>query len=161
MAHFLPYAESVTAEETYILFLRRVYQLHELPRVLVSDRDPKFVSCFRQTLWRLLGTRLNMSSCRHPETDGLTERVNNTFQQLFRSFCCNDESNWTNLLHQAEFAYNASRALGIGHTPFEASFGFSLEEPLIKCSTCDLRFHFRKTRHNGYRKIVTIFTRLL
>jgi hypothetical protein len=28
-----------------------------------------------------------------------------------------------------EFAYNASRALGIEHAPFEANFGFSLEEP--------------------------------
>jgi hypothetical protein len=28
-----------------------------------------------------------------------------------------------------EFAYNASRALGIEHTPFEANFGFSPEEP--------------------------------
>jgi hypothetical protein len=28
-----------------------------------------------------------------------------------------------------EFAYNASRALGIEHTPFEANFGFSREEP--------------------------------
>jgi hypothetical protein len=28
-----------------------------------------------------------------------------------------------------EFAYNASRALGIEHTPFEADFGFSHEEP--------------------------------
>jgi hypothetical protein len=26
-----------------------------------------------------------------------------------------------------EFAYNASRALGIEHTPFEANFGFSPE----------------------------------
>jgi hypothetical protein len=37
------------------------YRLHGLPRVLISDRDPKFVSAFRQTLWRRLGTRLNMS----------------------------------------------------------------------------------------------------
>jgi hypothetical protein len=28
-----------------------------------------------------------------------------------------------------EFAYLASRALGIEHAPFEANFGFSLEEP--------------------------------
>jgi hypothetical protein len=28
-----------------------------------------------------------------------------------------------------EFAYNASRALGIEHTPFEANFGFPPEEP--------------------------------
>jgi hypothetical protein len=28
------------------------------------------------------------------------------------------------------FAYNATRPLGIEHTPFEANFGFSLEEPV-------------------------------
>jgi hypothetical protein len=70
-----------------------------------------------------------MSSSRHPETDGLKERVNNTFQQLLRCFCCYDGSDWTMLLPQVEFAYNASRALGIEHTPFEADFGFSHEEP--------------------------------
>jgi putative transposase len=97
--------------------------------VLISDLDPKFASGFWQTLWRRLGTRLNMSSSRHPETDGLTERVNNTFRQLLRCFCCYDGSDWTTLLPHVEFAYNASRALGIEHTPFEANFGFSPEEP--------------------------------
>jgi hypothetical protein len=33
------------------------------------------------------------------------------------------------MLHQVKFAYNDTRALGIQHTPFDASFGFSLEEP--------------------------------
>jgi hypothetical protein len=79
MAHFLPCIETVVAEETATLFLHGVYRLHGLPRVLVCDRDPKFVSGFWQTLWRCLGTRLNMSSSRHPEKDGLIERVNNTF----------------------------------------------------------------------------------
>jgi hypothetical protein len=111
--------------------------LHGLPRVLVSDRDPKFVSAFWQTLWRRLGTRLNMSSNPQAETNGLTERVNNIFQQLLRCFCCYDGSHWTPLLPQVEFAYNAFRALGIEHTPFEANFGFSLEEPL------DLMFSMR------------------
>jgi hypothetical protein len=63
-----------------------------------------------------------MSSIRHLETDGLTERVNSTFQQLLRCLCCYYGSDWTTLLHQVEFAYNASRALGIEHTPFEANF---------------------------------------
>jgi putative transposase len=97
--------------------------------VLVSDRDPKFGSGFWPTLWRRLGSRLNMSSSRHPETAGLTERVNNTFQQLLRWICCYDVTDWTDMLPQLEFAYNASRELGIEHTPFEANFGFSPEEP--------------------------------
>jgi hypothetical protein len=70
-----------------------------------------------------------MSSSRHLETYGLAERVNNTYQQLLRCFCCYDGSDWTTLLPQVEFAHNDSRALGIEHTPFEANFGFSLEEP--------------------------------
>jgi hypothetical protein len=86
MAHFLPGTEIVTAEETATLFLQGVYRLHGLSRVLVSDRDPKFVTGLWQTLWRRLGTHMNMSSSRHPETNGLTERVNITFQQLLRCF---------------------------------------------------------------------------
>jgi transposase InsO family protein len=107
MAHFLPCTKTVTAEETATLFLQGVYRLHGLPRVLVSDRDPKFVSGFWQTLWRRLGTRLNMSSSRHPEIDGMTERVNITFQRLLRCLYCYDGSDWTALLPQVEFAYNA------------------------------------------------------
>jgi hypothetical protein len=63
-----------------------------MTRVLISDGDPKFARGFGQTLFICLGTRLNMSSTRQPETDGLTERVNNTFQQLLRCFRCYDEA---------------------------------------------------------------------
>jgi hypothetical protein len=127
MVHFLPSTKSVTIEETDNLFLHGVCILQGLPRVLVSDRASKFVSGFWQSLWRRLGSRLNMSFSRDRETDGLTERVNITFQQLLRCFYCNDGSSWTNMLPQVGFAYNASRALGIERTPFEANF--SLEEP--------------------------------
>jgi hypothetical protein len=96
-----------------LIVLHGVCRLHGLPRMLVSDRDPKFVSGFWQTLWRRLATRLNMSSSRHPETDGLTERVSTTFQQLLLCLCCCDGSNWIDLMHGVEFAYKASRALGI------------------------------------------------
>jgi hypothetical protein len=126
IAHFLPCIESVTIEENAILFLHGVDRLHRRLRVLVTHRDPKFVSGFRQSLWRRLGTRLNMSSTRHPETDGLTERFKNTLKHLLRWFCWYDLSKWTDMLPQVEVSYNAIRALGTEHTPFEANLGFSL-----------------------------------
>jgi hypothetical protein len=46
-------------------------------------------------------------------------------------------SNWRDMFPQVEFAYNASRALGIEHTPFKANSGFSSKEPL------DLYFSMR------------------
>jgi hypothetical protein len=72
MAHFLQCKESVTTKGTVSLFFAWSLPIsHGLPRVLVGDRDPKFVSDLWHTLWRHLGKRLNMSSTRHPETDGL------------------------------------------------------------------------------------------
>jgi hypothetical protein len=50
IAHFLPCTKTATAEETATLFLQGVYRLHGLPRVLISDRDPKIVIAFWQTL---------------------------------------------------------------------------------------------------------------
>jgi hypothetical protein len=88
LAHFMSCTETVTAEETSTLFIHGVYRLHGLPRVMINDRDPKFVSGFWQSLWRRLGTRLYMSSCRHLETGGLAKRVKSTFQQLHRCLCC-------------------------------------------------------------------------
>jgi hypothetical protein len=149
MAHFMPCTKTVIAEETVTLFSHGVYSLHGLPRVLVSDRDPKFVSGFWETLWRRLGTRLNMSSCRHPERDGMTERVNNTFQQLLRCFCCYDGTDWTAMLPQVDFAYNASLALGVERTPLRLTLGSLTRSPLICSSACDHLSHFRKTRQIG------------
>jgi hypothetical protein len=82
MTNFImPCTETVTTEEIASLFILEVYNiLHGLPRVMVSDRDPKFANGLWQRLWRRLGTRLNMSCSRHPKTDGLTKRGNNTFQ---------------------------------------------------------------------------------
>jgi hypothetical protein len=54
MAHFRPCTKSVTKKESTNLFLHGVYRLHGLTRVLVTHRDPKFVSGFGQTLCRLL-----------------------------------------------------------------------------------------------------------
>jgi hypothetical protein len=150
MARFLPCTKTATAGETATLSLQGVYRLHGLPRVLISDRDPKFASGFLQTLWRRFRTRLNMSSSRHPETDGLTERVNNTFKQLLRCFSCYDGSDWTTLLTQVGFAYNASRAFGIEHTPFEANLGSLVRSPLTCFLACDGQFQFRKTHQSGY-----------
>jgi hypothetical protein len=41
MAYLMPCTKTVTTEQTANLFLLGVYRLHRLPRVLVSDRDPK------------------------------------------------------------------------------------------------------------------------
>ena len=87
MAHFVPCHKKITTEETIDLFINHCCRLHGVPRVIVSNRDPKFVGKFEQTFMGKLNTKLNMSIARHPSTGGLTERFNKTMQILLRCYC--------------------------------------------------------------------------
>lgn len=54
-----------TAYKVALLFMDIVGKIHGMPRSLVSDRDPLFVSKFWQELFKLSGTKLRMSSAYH------------------------------------------------------------------------------------------------
>jgi hypothetical protein len=125
MSPLSPCTHEIATEWMAIVFLLGVYRLQALPRVLDSDMDPRLDTAFWLTLWRRLGTKLNMSSNRHPQNYGLTKRAKSTFQQLQWVFTCYDRSDWVICLSHVEFAYNASGSLGIEHTPFEANCSFS------------------------------------
>lgn len=67
MVHLEPTRTEVTAEETTKLFLRAVFRLHGMPRVIISDRDPQFTSVFWNTLFKELGVKLSLSTAFHPD----------------------------------------------------------------------------------------------
>jgi hypothetical protein len=46
MVHFIPCHKEITTEESTYLFISNCYKLHGVPKVIVSDRDPKFVGIF-------------------------------------------------------------------------------------------------------------------
>jgi transposase InsO family protein len=50
--------------------------LHSMPKSIISDRDRVFTSAFWRELFCLTGTKLCLSSSYHLQTDGATERVN-------------------------------------------------------------------------------------
>jgi hypothetical protein len=54
------------------------------------------------------------------------------------------------IVMQVELAYNATRALGIEHTLFEAILGFSLEEPLDLLFSMRHSIQFHKTLRSCY-----------
>jgi hypothetical protein len=129
MAHFVPCHKEITAEESSELFVDHCYRLHGVPKVIVSDRDPKFVGKFWQCFMRKLNTKLNMSTARHPRTDGLTERVNETMQTLLRCYCAESGFDWTSQLSMVEFYYNCSTNEAAKHSPFEVMYGFQPSTP--------------------------------
>nr|GFC39245.1 putative reverse transcriptase domain-containing protein [Tanacetum cinerariifolium] len=54
------------------------------PVSIISDRDPRFVSNFWRSLQNALGTKLDMSTTYHPETDGQSERTIQTLKGVVR-----------------------------------------------------------------------------
>ncbi|KAE8962259.1 hypothetical protein PR003_g30853 [Phytophthora rubi] len=110
--------KSVTAPQTAQLFVDNGFRHHGLPEAFVSDRYPRFVSHFWQHLFRLLGTRLDMSTADHPQTGGLTERVNRVLEDIRRSVCAAEPTKWSTLLPQVEFALNNAVHSSTGFTPF-------------------------------------------
>ncbi|OWY99387.1 LOW QUALITY PROTEIN: reverse transcriptase [Phytophthora megakarya] len=76
MVHLIPVTSTVTAEGSAAHFVDSVFRLRRLPDSIVSEHDPRFTSEVWTELFKLLGTKLTMSTAAHPETDGQTKHVN-------------------------------------------------------------------------------------
>ncbi|KAK0608302.1 hypothetical protein LWI29_028621 [Acer saccharum] len=122
-SHFVPLRHPYTAVTVAKAFIENVVRLHGMPISIVSDRDKVFVSLFWQTLFKLQGTVLKMSSSYHPQTDGQTEVVNRTLEQYLRCFTSDQPKKWVDWLPWAEFSYNTSVHSVTKVSPFEAVYG--------------------------------------
>ncbi|KAI3814049.1 hypothetical protein L1987_18791 [Smallanthus sonchifolius] len=78
------------------------------------------------TMWSLhkaLGMRIDMITAYHPQTDGQTERIIQTLEDMLRA-CVIDFGNiWESHLPLVEFSYNNSYHTSIKAAPFEALYG--------------------------------------
>ncbi|KAI1856182.1 uncharacterized protein JN550_013896 [Neoarthrinium moseri] len=132
-AYFLPYKESSNTDDLAYTFLRTIVSQHGLPDEIISDKDKLFTSKFWKSLMARLRTNHKLSTAYHPQTDGQTERINQTLEQYLRCYINYEQDNWVELLPIAQFAYNNSETESIGTTPFYANYGFNpdmTKEPL-------------------------------
>jgi hypothetical protein len=93
IAHFLPVKTKYTVATYSELYIARILSLHGVPKMIVLDRGPQFVSKFWGELHKSLGTKLLHSSTYHPQTSGQTARVNQILEVCYEhvswSFCRN------------------------------------------------------------------------
>jgi hypothetical protein len=114
---------NTTAERAADDFISSVVRHHGVPESLVSDRDPKFVAAFWQTLWKRLGTRLDMSTAHHAQTDGKSERNLGTITTVLRAFADEFPDSWDKLLPLVELALNSLPHESAGMSPYELLYG--------------------------------------
>jgi hypothetical protein len=130
IAHFLPVKTDHPVVVYAQLYIARILCLHEVPKTIVSDCGPQFVSKFWKELYKSLGIKLLHRSTYHPQTSGQTERVNQIVEDMLRACVLEFPQKWDDCLPLAEFSYNNSYQKSIKMAPFEALHGRRCQTPL-------------------------------
>ncbi|GAX84689.1 hypothetical protein CEUSTIGMA_g12110.t1 [Chlamydomonas eustigma] len=128
-AIFVHANKTITAPQLANVFIDHVFSKHGLPSVIVSDRDTRITSDFWQSLFSHLGSKLNLSTAYHPQTDGQTEITHRTIEQILRAYVSPQHDDWSTWLPLAEFAYNSHVHSSTLQTPFYANYGFHPTAP--------------------------------
>jgi hypothetical protein len=128
-AHFLATRQDVPLKKMAKMYIDEVVSKHGVPLSIVSDRDTRFVSKFWKDLQRELGTRVNLSTAYHPQSDGQSERTIQTLEDMLRTCVLDYGGAWDEHLKLIEFAYNNSHHASIGMPPFEMLYGRRCRTP--------------------------------
>ena len=84
-AHFIPVHTTYNAKKYAEIYLDRIVCLHDVPKMIISDRGTQFTARFWEQMQASLGTKLIRSSAYHPQTDGQTERINQIIEDMLRA----------------------------------------------------------------------------
>ncbi|MBW0565511.1 hypothetical protein O181_105226 [Austropuccinia psidii MF-1] len=112
--------------DTALLSWNNIISTCVVPKIIISDRDPKLPSEFWTNLYDMLGTKLAFSTAYHPQKDGLAERMIQTMEDILRRFCAygmeyKDHEGYTHdcvtLLPAVKLAYNKSKHSTTGKPP--------------------------------------------
>jgi len=128
--HFIPINISFPVPQLAEIYIREIVKLHGVPSSIVSDRDPRFTSRFWKSLQDALGSKLRLSSAYHPQTDGQSERIIQSLEDLLRVCVLEQGGTWDSHLPLIEVTYNNSYHSSIGMAPFEALYGRRCRTPL-------------------------------
>jgi len=122
---FLPCKETIDSEGVAQLYLMHVLLHYGLPKKIISDRDPHFTSRFGKELCQLLDICQNISMAYHPQTDGASERTNQTLKQYLRLFCGTQQNNWHTWLPLAQYTKNSWPSATTKKAPFDLIMGYT------------------------------------
>ena len=98
--------DTIDDKGTAKLFIDRVFCHHGLPVAIISYIDPRFIKMFWNSFFKVLGTRLDMSTADRLQTDGQTERLYRDIGDILRSIFAITTKLWKSILTVVEFALN-------------------------------------------------------
>lgn len=125
MARYIPCNKTCTAERLASLFYDEIICRYGVPNGIVSDRGSVFTSAYWSSFCYEAHVKRRLSTAFHPQTDGQTERQNQTLEQYLRCYCSEHQGDWADHLPMAEFACNNSVSATLRVSPAYALMGYN------------------------------------
>jgi hypothetical protein len=116
--------EEMGTEEIVKLYKEKAFPYIGLPSKLISDRDTRFTSKMFKELCQQLGVEQNMSLAYHPQTDGESERTNQTVETALRIFGNFRQMDWSEWLPLVQYQINSHISNTTHFAPFEVWMGY-------------------------------------
>jgi transposase InsO family protein len=120
----IPCREDMGSEEVARLFRDHAFPYTRIPKRIISDRDTWFMLQFFKELCAQLEIKQNMSSAYHPQTDGQSERTNQTVEMILQIFCNHQQDKWADWLKIAQYMINSRPSSTTKKPPYELWMGF-------------------------------------
>ena len=126
--HFTRYTQAyVTNNHTAHTMVRVLYNeffsVFGFPRQLMSDQAAEFMGQVISELCDLLGVTKIRTLPYHPQTNGTVERVHQTLRRMIAKMDPDKGAKWPSHLGPILIAYNATRSLITGYSPYFLMFG--------------------------------------
>ena len=86
IARYIPCRKNLIAKEFADIFIDEIISKYRTPEGIVSDRGSLFISLFWSDIYFLLKIKRRLSTAFHPQTDGQTERQNQTLKHYLRVY---------------------------------------------------------------------------
>lgn len=134
------------------MFLR-----HGPPKELLSDRGVQFLSNTVKTLLQTLNVKQLTTTAYHPQCNGLTERFNKTLCDIISMYVSPDQKDWDELVPFAVYAYNTSKQISTGETPFRLMFARDPVSPIVRALNIPIDKNYAQSIYDSIdfiRKIV-------
>ncbi|GKG10886.1 putative reverse transcriptase domain-containing protein, partial [Tanacetum coccineum] len=109
---------------------------------------------------KALGTRLDMSTTYHPQTNGQSERTIQTLKDMLHACVIDFGNGWERHLPLMEFSYNNSYHASIIAAPFEALKCGKCQSPVCWAEVRDAQLTGPELIHETTEKIVQIKKRI-
>ncbi|CAF1158517.1 unnamed protein product, partial [Adineta ricciae] len=120
---------STTSKDIADILTNEIFSRYGLPKHIVSDNGPQFVSNLFQNFCETLGIQQNLTANYHPQSN-MTERVNRTLKPLIAIYAQQQPQAWDKEIQKIAFAIRTTRNETTGETPAFMMFGRDLRGPL-------------------------------